>query len=188
MKRQAKIGLGGKINILGLEIPLGDACLEGLKTLREGLKTAGGKEILSDEEWLKGESSVSRGVCPRCGRRHSGPCGIPGTVTGHIPSAKPRVTPNPKRWPSTPIYPIRIEPLFDVFEEDSQIKVIFEMPGVEKEIKAFLEDRTLKVSAEGRKKFYEAEIELPRKVKAEFSQEYRNGILIITLESLRGKK
>ncbi|MBT9165022.1 MAG: hypothetical protein DDT22_01057 [candidate division WS2 bacterium] len=154
MEKRPKIGLGGKIN------------------------------ILSDEEWLRGESSIRRGVCPRCDRNHSGPCGIPGTVTGHIPSARPRVAPRPKRWPSTPIYPIRIEPLPDVFEEDSQIKVIVEMPGVEKEIKVLLEDRTLKVSAEGIKKFYEAEIELPKKVKPEFSKEYHNGILTITLEGL----
>jgi len=157
MKRQAKIGLGEKINILGLGIPLGDVSSRSI-------------------------------VCPKCGRGHSGPCGIPGTVTGATSSARPRVTPRLKRRPSTPIYPSKTEPLFDVFEEDSCLKVILEMPGVEGKIRVSLKNQTLRVFAEGKNRFYEAEIKLPRKVKTEFSKEYRNGILIIILEGLEEKE
>ena len=159
MKRQAKIGLGEKINILGLGIPLGDVSSRSI-------------------------------VCPKCGRRHSGLCGIPGTVTGHTPSAGPGVTPRPKRKSSTPIYPIKIEPSYDVFEESSQIKVILNIPGVEeKEIKIFLEDKTIKVTAERRdRNYYKTEIELKTEVKPEFSKKYHNGILTIILEVLEKKE
>lgn len=36
--------------------------LERMKTLREILKSLGGKEALSEEEWLRGNSSVSSGT------------------------------------------------------------------------------------------------------------------------------
>ena len=61
-KKKSEFGIGGKLNIFGLEIDLekliaGEG-IEGLEKLRERLKKLGGKEVLSDEEWKAGGVSV----------------------------------------------------------------------------------------------------------------------------------
>ena len=57
--------LGGTLDIFGLKIDLGKLLssqedVKGrLEELREKLKKAGGKEALNDDEWKRGEASIS---------------------------------------------------------------------------------------------------------------------------------
>ncbi len=72
------------------------------------------------------------------------------------------------------------EPLVDIFEEDSQLRVYVELPGVEKEdIKLDFGENRFELRA---KNFYK-EIQLPHGhfSKNAFSTEYKNGVLEIVL-------
>ena len=79
-----------------------------------------------------------------------------------------------------------IEPLTDVVEDDGKIKVVAEMPGVDKEdIKVRLseDNRTLIISASGKDRKYYKEIPLPGEVIPEKTKaSYRNGVLVVELE------
>jgi len=77
------------------------------------------------------------------------------------------------------------EPIVDVFDEEKEVKVIAELPGVEEEdIKTELEGNILKIRAERGDRKYEKEIELPAAVavKGEIKSRYKNGVLEIELE------
>ncbi|CCC81687.1 archaeal heat shock protein Hsp20 [Thermoproteus tenax] len=79
-----------------------------------------------------------------------------------------------------------IEPLTDVVEDDGKIRVVAEMPGVEKEdIKVRLsnDNRTLIISASGKDRKYYKEIPLPAEVIPDKTKaSYRNGVLTVELE------
>ncbi|MEL9989843.1 MAG: archaeal heat shock protein Hsp20 [Thermoproteus sp.] len=79
-----------------------------------------------------------------------------------------------------------IEPLTDVVEDDGKIKVVVEMPGVDKEdIKVRLsnDNRVLIVSASGKDRKYYKEIPLPGEVLPDKTKAtYRNGVLVVELE------
>jgi len=79
-----------------------------------------------------------------------------------------------------------IEPLTDVVEDEGKIKVVVEMPGVDKDdIKVRLGDdnRTLVVSAVGKDRKYYKEIPLPGEVLPDKTKaSYRNGVLVVELE------
>ena len=81
------------------------------------------------------------------------------------------------------------EPLVDVIEEPEQVRVVAELPGVEKsEIKTTVSDSTLtiKVIAGAHKYRYLREVELPVSVDPDSSKaSYRNGVLEVTLRKLR---
>jgi len=83
-----------------------------------------------------------------------------------------------------------IEPLVDVIEEDDIVKVIAEVPGVEKEdinIEAEAYEVTLKVDTPKRK--YHKIIKLPAEVRTDGTQaSYKNGILEITLKKIEKRK
>jgi HSP20 family protein len=86
------------------------------------------------------------------------------------------------------------EPLIDVIDEPGQVRVVAEVPGVEKsEIKTIVSDTalTIKVDA-GRQKYYR-EVELPEIVDPDSSKaSYNNGVLEVKLRKLsprtRGKE
>jgi len=84
------------------------------------------------------------------------------------------------------------EPLVEVNEEEDQIVVIAEMPGVRKEdIEINATNRSLTISTEkiilGRK--YYKEIELPNAINSDYAKaRYTNGILEIKLKKLKGKE
>ena len=83
-----------------------------------------------------------------------------------------------------------IEPFTDVIEEEDVVKVILDVPGVEKEdVKVYATETSVKVSAErGDRKYYK-EIELPVKVKPETAKaQYKNGVLTIVLEKKERRK
>jgi len=76
------------------------------------------------------------------------------------------------------------EPLADVFDEDEEIRIYAEMPGVNKEdIKLDLREDILDISAQTGDRKYHKELLLPTKVKADtLSSNYNNGILEVKVK------
>jgi HSP20 family protein len=133
--------IGGKLNILGLNLDLGKLLsapaevAEQLEELREKLKQAGGKEAVSDEEWRSGAVRVSGYVSTR---------GLLGDREYHIGTTpRPGGSPRPRSRASPPARtretPEVVEPAVDLYHEDQEIVVVAEVPGVG------LEDLELKV-------------------------------------------
>jgi len=126
--------IGGTLNIFGLKIDLGELLrspqkLTGrLEELRETLKKAGGKEVLSDEEWRQGGTTITGHIRTRglLGERefHVGTMGKPGRKATGRPAPEP---------------PEMVEPPVDVFDEGQQVTIVADVPGVA------LEDLELKV-------------------------------------------
>ncbi len=86
------------------------------------------------------------------------------------------------------------EPLVDVFDDEKTVRVIAELPGVEKkDINLDAADKKLTISVDTGRKYYKT-VDLPTEVDADSAQaSYRNGILEVTLtkpkaEEHRGKK
>ncbi len=78
------------------------------------------------------------------------------------------------------------EPLADVFENEGEVTVIAELPGVEeRDIKLKATERTLKISAESKDRKYSKEVELPAKVTGEPKSSYRNGVLEVKLQKAK---
>ena len=82
------------------------------------------------------------------------------------------------------------EPLTEVIEEDSEVKVIMEIPGVEKEdIEVYVSDGKLTVSVDSKGKSYYKAVEIPKDVEFEKARTtYKNGILEITLPRKKEEK
>jgi len=76
------------------------------------------------------------------------------------------------------------EPLVDVIDEEKQVRVVAEIPGVRKEDIDLTVDQqmmTIRVNTEQRKYF--KEVELPAAVEAESTRAaYNNGVLEVTLQ------
>ncbi len=77
-----------------------------------------------------------------------------------------------------------LEPLVDVVEENDEIIVVAELPGVEKdEIKVKIKGTTLTIHAENTQRPYHKVIELPSRVKKEEAKSaIRNGVLEVRLK------
>ncbi len=77
-----------------------------------------------------------------------------------------------------------LEPLVDVVEENGEIVVVAEVPGVERdEIKVRIKGTTLTIHAENPHRPYHKVIELPSKVKKEEAKSaIRNGVLEVRLK------
>ncbi|MBN2229557.1 MAG: Hsp20/alpha crystallin family protein [Candidatus Thorarchaeota archaeon] len=77
-----------------------------------------------------------------------------------------------------------LEPLVDIVEEDGEIVVVAEVPGVERdEIKVRIKGTTLTIHADNPDRPYHKEIELPSKVKKdEAKSAIRNGVLEVRLK------
>lgn len=75
------------------------------------------------------------------------------------------------------------EPLVDIVDTNGEIKVIAELPGVEKEdIKLHGTETTLTISVDTPQRKYYKEIELPAKVDPKQAKSsYKNGVLEVTL-------
>ncbi len=78
----------------------------------------------------------------------------------------------------------------DIVDADGEIKVIVELPGVEKEeIKLSGTDEKLTISVDTPQRKYFKEIDIPAKIdpkKAKTS--YKNGVLEVTLPKIEEKK
>lgn len=77
-----------------------------------------------------------------------------------------------------------LEPLVDVIEEDGEIIIVAELPGVEKdEIKVRVKGRTLTIDVQNPTRPYHKTIDLPSRVKKdEAKSAIRNGVLEIRLK------
>jgi len=97
---------------------------------------------------------------------------------------------NVKRMRGRPIISEEREPPVDVFEEDDQVVVIAEIPGVDKEkIDVHATEDTLIIKASNERRKYYKEVELPVKVKPETAKAtYRNGILEVRIEKKEVRK
>ena len=82
------------------------------------------------------------------------------------------------------------EPLADVIDGDGEVRVIVELPGVEKEdIKLSGTDDKLTISVDAPDRKYFKEVELPAKVETEkATSKYKNGVLDITVPKKKAKK
>ena len=82
------------------------------------------------------------------------------------------------------------EPLVDLLDTNGEIKVIVELPGVEKEdIKLSATEYKLTISVEAPERRYFKELEMPAKIdpkKAKTS--YKNGVLEVAIPKIREKK
>ena len=91
---------------------------------------------------------------------------------------------NVKKTPQGPTVEEEREPITDIFDEDKEIRIYAEMPGVNQEnIKLDLKEDILDISAQTGDRKYHKEILLPSKVQADtmvFS--YNNGILEIKVK------
>lgn len=94
---------------------------------------------------------------------------------------KPVVEPfgNVKKTPEGPKVEEEREPITDVFNENDEIRIYVEMPGVSQDdIKLDLKEDILDISAQTGDRKYHKEILLPAKVNAEtMTSSYNNGIL-----------
>ncbi|MEM1524739.1 MAG: archaeal heat shock protein Hsp20 [Nitrososphaerales archaeon] len=112
------------------------------------------------------------------------------------PDGKPQIREFGNIKPSLKEKPLEVtdkrEPLVDIIEENGNIKVIAEVPGVEKEdIKLELEPKSLTISVDAERKYYK-KVSLPVEVDTEQAKaSYKNGVLEVNLKKLatgtRGK-
>jgi HSP20 family protein len=91
---------------------------------------------------------------------------------------------NVKKTPQGPTVEEEREPLTDVFDEEQEIRIYAEMPGVNQEdIKLDLKEDILDISAQTGERKYHKEILLPAKVQAEtITSSYNNGVLEIKVK------
>ena len=82
------------------------------------------------------------------------------------------------------------DPLVDIVNTNEDIKVIVELPGVEKEdIKLSGTEAKLTISVEAPERKYFKEIEIPEKVDPKKARtSYKNGVLEVTLPKIEDKK
>jgi len=172
--------IGGTLNIFGLKIDLGkllcspEDVKDRLEELREKLKKAGGKEVLSDEEWRRGGVSIS-------GHLRTG--GILGEREYHIGTAGPSIRRRGREKVSEPAE--AVEPAVDVFREAEEIVVVAEVPGVElSDLELRVNDDALILATKpAARRKYLKKVELGSPVnKRSLKATCRNGILEIHLQ------
>lgn len=81
------------------------------------------------------------------------------------------------------------EPLVDTVVEDSTVKVVVELPGVERnDINLQATERTLTISVDTKDRKYRKELDLPAEVDPDStSAAYKNGVLEVTLTRRKPK-
>jgi len=81
------------------------------------------------------------------------------------------------------------EPLVDIFEEDDKIKIIAELPGVEKEdIKLYAEGDRLRISVDTPERKYYKDLQLPTEIDPETTiTSYKSGVLEIVVKKKEKK-
>jgi HSP20 family protein len=82
------------------------------------------------------------------------------------------------------------EPLIDVIEKDSDITVVAELPGIEKEdISLNVSEDTLEVDVDTATRRYHKRLQLPAKVKPDVTKStYKNGVLEVRLGRAEKKR
>jgi HSP20 family protein len=91
---------------------------------------------------------------------------------------------NIKKTPEGPRVDEEREPITDIFDEENEIMIIAEMPGIEEqEIKIELKEDILEISAVNKNRTYRKELLLPVKViKSDLQHKFTNGILEIRIK------
>jgi len=81
------------------------------------------------------------------------------------------------------------EPLVDVFSANNEVKVVAELPGVEKsDIKLTATETTLTISVDTKDRKFHKELELPAEVDPKTAKStYKNGVLEVTLTKVKKK-
>lgn len=82
------------------------------------------------------------------------------------------------------------EPLVDVISTDGEVKVVAELPGVEKkDIKLHGTENTLTISVDTPTRKYFKEIEMPATINPQVAKTaYKNGVLEVTVPKIEKKK
>ncbi|MFQ5840855.1 MAG: Hsp20/alpha crystallin family protein [Thermodesulfobacteriota bacterium] len=178
--------IGGALDIFGLKIDLGkllsspEKVGDRLEELREKLKRAGGKEVVTDEEWKSGGVSISGHVRTR---------GILGEREYHVGTrARPGRERRPPKAPEPP--PEVVEPAADVFDEPREIMVVAEVPGVGlNDLELKVQGKVLSLATKpGVRRQYRKEIGLKSEVDAATVRATcRNGILEVRLQKKAGE-
>jgi len=113
-----------------------------------------------------------------------GPKGKPrvrqfGNIKPEIRMGRPRIDIKEKR-----------EPLADAMTTNGEVKVVVELPGVDKkDIKLHGTEKSLTISVDTPGRKYYKEIELPDKVNPkEAKSSYKNGVLEVTLQRMKEEK
>jgi HSP20 family protein len=118
-----------------------------------------------------------------------GPDGKP--VIREFGNVKPstKITPSGYRKPSLQYREGR-EPLVDVIEDDGTIRVVAEVPGIEKkEIDLTCTENTLIVSVDTERRKYYKEVDLPGEVDPKVGKaSFKNGVLEVTLTKIKKKR
>ncbi|MCK5628862.1 Hsp20/alpha crystallin family protein [Candidatus Bathyarchaeota archaeon] len=108
------------------------------------------------------------------------------------PDGKPRIREfgNVKKSLRGPQVKEEREPLVDVFETESEVRVVAELPGVEKnDIKLHGTEETLTISVTIPRYKYYKEVNLPSKVKVrEAKSFYKNGVLEVIFQKAGAPK
>ncbi len=78
------------------------------------------------------------------------------------------------------------EPLIDVFKEKNKVRIIAEVPGIEKgDIKLTGTETTLTIRAHSKNRKYEKVVKLPAKVKSNTAKaKYNNGVLEVVIDTI----
>lgn len=82
------------------------------------------------------------------------------------------------------------EPLVDIISTDGEVKVVAELPGVEKnDIKLKGTEKTLTISVDTPRRKYYKEVELPAKVEPKNAKStYKNGVLEVTVQKRKEER
>jgi len=106
------------------------------------------------------------------------------------PDGKPHIEEFGNAAPETPGEESAREPLTDIIEEKERIRVIVELPGVDKDdIQLHVEDRLLDISVDKEDRKFSKKLELPSAVDPDSaSASYKNGVLEVTLKRVAPKK
>ena len=178
--------IGGVLNLFGLKIDVGELLaspekLAGqLGELRENLKAAGGKEVLSEEEWRRGGATITGHIRTR---------GLLGDQEFHIGTMGRSRSREATRATSEP--PEVVEPPTDVFDEAEGITIIADVPGVtleEMELKLEGRDFSLVSKAPGRRNYLK-ELRLEADLDPDSLQAVcRNGVLEVRISKRGAEK
>ena len=114
------------------------------------------------------------------------------------PDNKPIISEFGNMRPQKSIFPgtkhglkVRVErePLIDTIDEDNQIKIVAEVPGVEKDnINLEYTENSLIISVDAQRRKYYKEVDLPDQVDPETAKaSYRNGVLEVIIQKKRNK-
>ena len=146
------------------------------------------KESMTERKLPDGSTARQRGPFVYGYSMSLGPDGKP--VVQEFGNVKPSRRPGAFGFEQPALEPKDArEPLVDVINEPSQVRVIVELPGVDKSaIKTHIADDTLTIRVDSTTSRFYKEIKLPSGVDLDTSKAtYNNGVLEITLQKIRPK-